>query len=322
MNLVNTTNSLPFINTDGLKSSLVVYPRLHFFSLDLSDYIGILKHGSFGMSLQDFPITITCTTSSDADHIVLNNNTKQYNLDYKIDFHSLRKKIGCNQFFSVNVSLPKEIQEHTGIGISTQVVGGVYLACAGHCGVNLSIKDLFDLGVGHVSTLGLNLLFNPGMIIENGVSYKNKIEKPVSVITRVEKFPFWIIVAIPKDLQSLSAKPENDFWGSILPEDVDVTKSVYREFYGECVPAILENDFEAFAASLDKIVRMGSKAKEEDIQSAGTKLILSELRNKFGCAGVSSMGPTVYSFSPTDPREILQTIKSEQYTFCVIKNEQ
>ena len=322
MNLVNTTNSLPFINTDGLKSSLVVYPRLHFFSLDLSDYIGILKHGSFGMSLQDFPITITCTTSSDADHIVLNNNTKQYNLDYKIDFHSLRKKIGCNQFFSVNVSLPKEIQEHTGIGISTQVVGGVYLACAGHCGVNLSIKDLFDLGVGHVSTLCLNLLFNPGMIIENGVSYKNKIEKPVSVITRVEKFPFWIIVAIPKDLQSLSAKPENDFWGSILPEDVDVTKSVYREFYGECVPAILENDFEAFAASLDKIVRMGSKAKEEDIQSAGTKLILSELRNKFGCAGVSSMGPTVYSFSPTDPREILQTIKSEQYTFCVIKNEQ
>lgn len=319
MNLVNTTNSLPFINTDGLKSSLVVYPRLHFFSLDLSDYIGILKHGSFGMSLQDFPITITCTTSSDTDHIVLNNNTKQYNLDYKIDFHSLRKKIGCNQFFSVNVYLPKEIQEHTGIGISTQVVGGIYLLCAKHCGVNLSINDLFDMGVGHVSTLGLNLLFNPGMIIENGVSYKNMIERPVNAITLIEDFPFWTVVAVPKDLQSLSAKLEDDFWDGILPEPVEVTKSVYREFYGECVPAILENDFDTFVASIDKIVRMGSKAQEEAIQSDGTKQILSELRKKFGCAGVSSMGPTVYSFSQTDPTKDLESIQNEQYTFYVVK---
>lgn len=319
MNLVNTTNSLPFINIDGLKSSLVVYPRLHFFSLDLSDYIGILKHGSFGMSLQNFPITITCTTSSDTDHIVLNNNTKQYNLDYKIDFHSLRKKIGCNQFFSVNVSLPKEIQEHTGIGISTQVVGGIYLLCAKHCGVNLSINDLFDMGVGHVSTLGLNLLFNPGMIIENGVSYKNMIERPVNAITLIEDFPFWTIVAVPNDLQSLSAKLEDDFWDGILPEPVEVTKSVYREFYGECVPAILENDFDTFVASIDKIVRMGSKAQEEAIQSDGTKQILSELRKKFGCAGVSSMGPTVYSFSQTDPTKDLESIRNEQYTFYVVK---
>lgn len=321
MHTVNTTTSLPTIIHDDSKSSLVVYPRLHFFSLDLSDYIGVLKHGSFGMSLKDFPIVISCSCS-DKDSVRFNGNEKQFFLDQSFDFDLLRAAIKKDCFFDITVNLPCGIQEHTGIGISTQVVGGVYLACASHCGVNLSIKDLFDLGVGHVSTLGLNLLFNPGMIIENGVRYKNKIEKPVSVITKVEKFPFWIIVAIPRDLQSLSAKPENDFWDNILPEHVNVTKSVYREFYGECVPAILENDFEAFAASMDKIVRMGSKAKEEDIQSAGTKIILSELRNKFGCAGVSSMGPTVYSFSPTDPREILQTIKSEQYTLCVIKNEQ
>ena len=321
MRSINTTNSLPCFSSDGINSSLVVYPRLHFFSLDLSDYIGILKHGSFGMSLDNFPIVLKCSTSADTDRISLNHNKRQYNLDYRIDFELLRSKIGKTIFFDVSVDLPDELQEHTGIGISTQVVGGIYLLCAIHCGVSLSINDLFDMGVGHVSTLGLNLLFNPGMIIENGVSYKNTIERPVNAITRIEEFPFWTIVAVPKDLQSLSAKLENDFWDAILPEPVDVTKSVYREFYGECVPAILENDFETFAAGIDKIVHMGSKAKEEEIQSEGTKVILSELRKRFGCAGVSSMGPTVYSFSPTDPTNDLETIQNEQYTFYAIKNE-
>lgn len=319
MYTINTTNSLPHFIENGLKTLLVVFPRLHLFSLDLSDYIGILKHGSFGMSLLDFPIFIKCCQGVDRDRISINNDKKQLDLDYSVDFDMLRSRIKERCFFDVTVDIPCDIQEHIGIGLSTQIIGGIYLLCAKHCGVDLSIDDLFAMGIGRISTLGLNLLFNPGIIIENGVGYKNNTERPVRAIIKVDDFPFWTIVAIPKDSQSLSAKVEENFWNGILPETVEIAKSVYREFYGECVPAILEKDFEAFAYSIDKIVRMGSKAKEEEIQSAGTKLLLSELRNKFGCAGVSSMGPTVYSFASTDPTKELKKIKSEQYKFYVVK---
>ena len=318
MNLVNTTNSLPFIDTDGLKSSLIVYPRLHFFSLDLSDYIGILKHGSFGMSLFNFPIKIECYTQNKIDEISFN-NSRTHHLDYNIDLDKLRKKLNCSQHFNISISIPNDIQEHTGIGLSTQIVGGVYLLCAKHCGVDLSISDLFELGVGHVSTLGLNLLFNPGIIVENGVNYKNNVERPVNAIIKFDSFPFWTIVAIPNKLQSLSAELEYNFCNNLLPESVDSTKSVYREFYGECIPAIIEKDFEAFASSIDKVVRMGTKAKEERIQSEGTQKLLSTFRDLFGCAGVSSMGPTIYSFAAKNPSEQLEKIKNEQFNIHIIE---
>lgn len=319
MRTLNTTNSLPEIKHESGYSTLAVYPRLHFFSLDLSDYIGILKHGSFGISLQDFPITISCATGTVEDKIAINGGKQHYDLDTSVDFDKLRCKIKTDKFFDVKVSMPDRLQEHTGIGISTQIVGGIYLVCAKHCGIDLTINDLFELGVGHVSTLGLNLLFNPGMIVENGVSYKNGIEKPVNSVTKIDTFPFWIIVAVPKDSQSLSAKVEDDFWDSILPEHVDITKSVYREFYGECLPAVIEKDFETFAKGIDKIVHLGSKKCEEDIQSPETKQLLMTLRDKFGCAGVSSLGPTVYSFAAKDPTDQLKQLNNNKYDFYVVK---
>jgi len=319
MKTLNTTNSLPEIKHESGYSTLVVYPRLHFFSLDLSDYIGILKHGSFGLSMQDFPIFISCTAGSDHDKIVITGGKQHYDLDTSVDFDKLRKKTKIDKFFDVKVSIPDRLREHTGIGISTQIVGGIYLVCAKHCGIDLTINDLFELGVGHVSTLGLNLLFNPGMIVENGVSYKNGIEKPVNSVTKIENFPFWIIIAVPKDNQSLSAKVEDDFWNSILPENVDITKSVYREFYGECLPAVIEADFETFTKGIDKIVHLGSKKREEDIQSPETKQLLANLRNEFGCAGVSSLGPTVYGFANQDPTEQLKQLGNNKYDFYVIK---
>ena len=319
MRTLNTTNSLPEIKHESGYSTLAVYPRLHFFSLDLSNYIGILKHGSFGLSLQDFPISISCTAGSVHDKIVINGGKQHYDLDASVDFDKLRRKTQIDKFFDVKVSIPDRLQEHTGIGISTQIVGGIYLVCAKHCGIDLTINDLFDLGVGHVSTLGLNLLFNPGMIVENGVSYKNGIEKPVNSVTKIENFPFWIIIAVPKDNQSLSAKVEDDFWNGILPENVDITKSVYREFYGECLPAVIEADFETFAKGIDKIVPMGSKKCEEEIQSPETKQLLANLRKEFGCAGVSSLGPTVYSFANQDPTEQLKQLSNNKYDFYMVK---
>lgn len=322
MEILDTSKSLPTIETGDSFSRIIVHPRLHFFSLDLSDYIGILKHGSFGISLKEFPISITCNTDTEYDVIRINGDTNGYELDNAVDFDKLRSRINSTRHFHIEVDTPTDIQEHTGIGISTQIVGGIYLLCAKHCGFDLTINDLFDIGVGHVSTLGLNLLFNQGLIIENGVSYKNSIEKPVNAITKIDNFPFWIIVAIPKNNQSLYAKFEDDFWNKILPEDTDITKSVYREFYGESLPAIVEKDFGSFAASIAKIVGLGSKAKEEEIQKRETKDLLKQFRTEFGCAGVSSLGPTIYSFSEKDPTEIIKNIKNEHYNFCVIKNDE
>ena len=70
-----------------------------FFSLDLSDYIGILKHGSFGISLQDFPITISCAIGTVEDKIAINGDKQHYDLDTSVDFDKLRHKIKTDKFY-------------------------------------------------------------------------------------------------------------------------------------------------------------------------------------------------------------------------------
>lgn len=49
------------------------------------------------------------------------------------------------------------------------------------------------------------------------------------------------------------------------------------------------------------------------------KQLLMTLRDNFGCAGVSSLGPTVYSFAAKDPTEQLKQLSNNKYDFYAVK---
>lgn len=311
----------------GSKSvSFSVYPRLHMFSADLSLSSGILKHGSMGFSLMNLPITVRVALSDSLEDVIGGNVNIEL-LDYRVNLDSLRKHIGGTDYWNVTIEAAHGIFEHTGIGVSTQVSGAIFIACAKFSGFELKIDDLFRLGVGHYSTLGLNLLFNPGFLFEVGCrpvsdetapvvnpQYSKLHELPVKYALKVSRFPFYTIVCIPAQKGIVYGQVEDDFWASIPPDSTAVAHEVVYEIYERIMPSIVEADFDTFIAAMKTVTAIGTKPIEESVQSDATKTALNNLRSIFGFAAVSSMGPTLYSFSATDPADKLKAVSENLYT--------
>ena len=306
--------------------SLITYPRLHMFSLDLSLTLGHLKSGSMGVSLSNMPIHITVSaTKNSSDTINLPSNI---DTDVTIDLNSLRKYLDTTTRWDIDVELGKTLSSHTGLGLSTQIVGGTLLCCAKTIDKDLSLDDLFKLGLGHVSALGIKLLYSPGMIVEDGYrlvdkssgiqlhpELNNSFESPSSFTLKIDRFPWYIIVGIPYARQSLSGEAEKEFWSKHFPDTPHSTVAIVHKVYQQLLPAIANNDYDSIIEAMNHVTNLGTKPHEETLQSAQTKSVLLNLRNKYGFATVSSMGPTVYAFSKHNPTSEIENLSNTEYTF-------
>ena len=332
MEIINTKNISPDFKLVNDCVSLTVYPRIHMFTFDLSLISGVLRHGSLGYSLKNMPIHVTVEDNSAAqkDEIVSASHLKIEELDFKINFEKLRAYIGSKQFYKVIIDKSPHARAHSGLGLSTQILGAVYLCCARLSGENLTKTDLFKLGLGHYSALGLSLLFTPGFIFEMGVRKADAIdglvieptlsehyETPANTVIKVNEFPFYTVIAIPKESTSISGIYEIDFWNKSLPDkDEDSYKTVYNIFEN-IIPSMVEGDFETLTSNLNENRVRGSKPLEEAVQSQRTKEALQMLRETFDYAAVSSLGPTLYAFSKDDPTEAIKNIELNDYTLYV-----
>lgn len=310
----------------------VVYPRIHMFPIDLSLISGIIKSGGFGYSLKNMPITVSVQKNDmPQDELHIEGGIDVENLDFTIDFDALRSYITSDDYYSVRITAGKFLREHTGLGTSTQIIGGVYGCCAKISGTDLKIRDLYNLGLGHNSALGLNLLFNPGMAFEVGTkvtesddgiiakpALSQKRETIANTLYKVTAFPFYSIIAVPKQASSITDEFGESYLDDItLPiKDVDSYRIVYTIFE-HIIPSIVESDYAGFIDGMQEAVSLGSKAAEENYESEGTKKMLEQLRSIFGFAAVSSLGPTLYSFSENDPLEKMAKIDSQDYDFLV-----
>lgn len=332
MEIVNATNIEPdyMLAQDSVR--LTVYPRIHMFTFDLSLISGVLRHGSLGCSLKNIPITITVEDNSKfhKDEIISTDQLKINELDLRVNFEKLRTYIDSTTHYKVKIDMNVHARVHSGLGLSTQILGAIYLSCAKLSKRKLNKTDLFQLGLGHYSTLGLSLLFTPGMIFEMGVkesdethglviepSLSEKYEAPANTIYKVNEFPFYTIVAIPKESVSISGVREIDFWNESLPDnDLDSYKTIYNIFEN-VIPSMIEGDFKTFVGSLNENIKRGSKPLEEQVQSNRTKEVLQALREKFDFAAVSSLGPSLYAFSDNDPTDVVGDLEISDYTILV-----
>lgn len=301
------------------------------FTFDLSLISGILKHGSLGYSLLNMPIRVQVKKSETRqDSVKLIGNVNLKELDFKIDFDALREYAGVKDHYDVVVNIDRSIREHTGLGLSTQILGGVYLCSAKASGVELKINDLFKMGIGHFSALGLNLIFNPGMILEMGCRVTDEAEGVLvnptlsqeyetvsNTVIRIKDFPFYTVVAIPKTSTSISGTYEVDFWTASLPDKNEDSYRIVYNVLESIIPGIVERDFESFTKALNENITLGSKPLEEKVQSERTKEVLENLRGAFEFAAVSSLGPTLYAFSETDPEDTLSELDIQDYTVLV-----
>lgn len=284
------------------------------FSLDLSLVNGNMKSGSMGFSLKNLPVRISIQNSEDSSLKIktssslisaelLNNINKICNL--------FEKQNNIKPNIEIAIALPKQFRHHTGLGLTTQILGGLVYLLYDFFELDFSIDSLLHYNIGAVSALGSQLIFNPGWIIEKGYrkdssgkslhpefyAYGETFEK------HIDKFeaPGWFaIIAIPKDGESLSAEPEEEFWRNIFPDNSKNSFDIIYEVFMNLAPAIKELDFTRFINTLNIITSVGTKPFEEKIQNNKTKEALSILRKEYGFASISSLGPTIYSFSKND----------------------
>lgn len=330
--VINTRQqSLEYTFLDGAIET-VVYPRIHMFPIDLSLISGIIKNGGFGCSLKNMPITISVKKSdSSQDVLHIDGGVDVENLDYTVDFDKLRSYIKSGDHYNVKISAGKFLREHTGLGTSTQIIGGVYACCAKLSGSDLKIRDIYNLGLGHNSALGLNLLFNPGMLFEVGTkitedndgviakpNLSQKRETIANSVYRINTFPFYVITAIPKLASSITNELGDAFLDDITfpVKESDSYRIIYNIFE-KIIPSIVESDYLSFLSAMQENISLGTKAAEEEYESKDTKDMLKQMRTIFGFAAVSSLGPSLYSFSENDPVEEMSRLNSQGYDFLV-----
>ncbi len=319
------------IERDGNNVTLNVFPRLHMFNLDLSLISGVMKHGSMGFSLKDLPIEIRVSKSKGSKDVV-RSDIELGKLDYPMYLDDLRQYLGTNTYFDVIVKNPHKLREHTGIGLSSQVIGGIIIASAAVVDRRVTANDLFLMGLGHMSTLGINSSVYPSNMIEYGVrtvekqygliinpTLSMKYEAPVRSLFEIVGFPFAIVVGFPRTLESISGKEEMDFWETdeakqTIPYSDHTTHTVIYEVFERLMPSIIEDNFSDFIVSMQKISELGAKPLEEKLQPDYTKKLLSTLRVQFGFAAASSLGPTVVAFSQ-DFSEDVARFNDDEYEF-------
>jgi len=126
-----------------------------------------------------------------------------------------------------------------------------------------------------------------------------------------------MIVAIPNNAKSISGEYEIDFWDNSLPDkDEDSYRVVYNVFE-RIIPSIVERSFADFISALNENIKLGSKPLEESVQSDRTKEVLASFRQAFGFSAISSLGPSLYTFSEGDPGDKLHDINADGYTIFI-----
>jgi len=325
---MNLRNIKPTISMRRSSARMTVYPRIHMFGLDLSLQSGILRSGSMGFSLTTMPVKIR-VQPADKDIIVSNYDGGDNNLPELLQ--KLRKYLKKDTKWKVTVTYPSAFRPHIGIGSSTQIAGGVLHCAATSIGTRLECNDLFMMGMGSASMLGLSLIHAPGFIIEYGYRPTSKstgrvlqpklysgYDTPTYSLLKIASCPWYAVIGIPRKAESLSGHSEATFWAKHLPDNNQSAQATAYSVFMDCVPALIENDFQRFTSGLNNVLKQGAKPAEEDIQSATTKRLLKQLRDLFGVAAVSSLGPSIYAFSENNPAKLIQSLPTSDYEFIVL----
>lgn len=309
--------------------SLNVYPRLHFFSLDLSDKSSFTC-GSVGLSLTGLPINIRATLSPKPnDTITFNASFDSGDIERSIkkSLEAFRKQYCETDYsFQISIDIPKPLRSHIGLGLTTQVVGGAIAVCGSLIGRSMQADELFGLGVGRVSALGISLLFCPGFIIEYGYeSFTHPAEGCLKhplfgyyqrlrgSLVCAKDIPWIVIVAIPVEGKSISGDLEDSFWSDLLPDEEQSSLSIIYYLNMYIIPALISSDYDMFVHGISRAISFGTKPIEEKIQNQDTAYILRTMRELFGFASVSSLGPTLFSISNRSDINELCVELSNQY---------
>jgi beta-ribofuranosylaminobenzene 5'-phosphate synthase len=279
------------------KGEMKVFNRIHVNSIEMSKR-GALDSGGIGFSIDYSPMNV-CVRK------LLNNKVQVSGYERRrvLEILSMLNKVLKISPLGWEVLVDKNLNSHLGLGSTTQIDAAIsHLIGNISQGINLNTEHYYQIGIGRESGVGLKCFLNPGFHIDfgyltqkiKGVQTKIKpIEKTISLTLPHE----WkVLLAIPKLQQSLSGPIEDEFWKKVLPINQQEAKEIAYWILMGLIPAIKERDYFLFLYSMNKIVSRGSKPAEINLNAKVAGNILNTLRKETGFGGLSSLGPSCYSF--------------------------
>ena len=274
----------------------LVYNRVHVNSIFMSND-EMYSSGGVGFSINYEPISIGVNYNKWEGNKFLGHSPARIesflvylNKKYNVPLDGWEIKVAMN------------LNPHIGLGSTTQIEAQIiHSVMEISCGKVPSYKDYLDNNIGCESGIGLKCFVKNGVHIDFGYqrtqiggfqNSKNAVHD--SLYLRLPE-NWKVLLIIPKNYTSLSGKAEEEFWSSILPVNSTDPKEI-SYYIMNMIPSVYERNFPFFLKSLKGITNFGSKPLEVDINNKYIGGLFREIETRFNFCGLSSLGPTCYTF--------------------------
>ncbi|AEA47297.1 beta-ribofuranosylaminobenzene 5'-phosphate synthase [Archaeoglobus veneficus] len=278
--------------------------RLHVTLIDLNGSLGRID-GGVGISVNE-PFVEVIGRRSDEVSVEGGINADR--------FRNIALKLEKHFGFSATLEVKSDYRPHIGLGSGTQISLAVATIYATLAGKKMSVRELASLvGRGGTSGIGVAAFEYGGFIVDGGHSTKVKPSflpssaskaPPPPVIARHD-FPDWkIVIAIP-ELTGAHGRAEVDLFSKNCPIPLEEVRELSHIILMQMLPAVVEEDLDAFCKALNRIQQIGFKRIEVERYD-----VIKDLLSTIDCAGMSSTGPAIFAVTDTDAKSISKEIKS------------
>ena len=210
---------------------------------------------------------------------------------------------------------------HSGLGSGTQIALSTGKLITEHIGEEANGYSLGKItGRGGTSGIGVFAFDHGGFIVDGGHSLKEKSSflpssaskaSPPQLFGRYDFPDEWgVLLVILKSDVSVSGKKEVNIFQEYCPIDRNEVELYSHLIFMNMIPFLLEKDLPCFGNIINKIQTIGFKKIEVSLQSDNIKALMAKLTEIGAYAvGMSSFGPTVYSFYDKTNEHIVEEIK-------------
>jgi beta-ribofuranosylaminobenzene 5'-phosphate synthase len=294
--------------------------RLHITLIDLNGSLGRVD-GGVGIALEEPRIVLEAEIIDEGIIIERDNSNRAAEVAKKI-----MKNYDLKQGFHAKIL--EKYEDHVGLGFGTQLSLATAFAVTRLHKIDASIRDLAKIvGRGGTSGIGVAVFEDGGFIVDGGHTFGiNKPKQsflpssaskapPPPIISRLDFPADWsIVLAIPKASQRIHGSIEVELFSKYCPIPINEVQALSHLILMKLLPSLMERDIEEFGDAISKIQDIGFKKIEVNLQSDRVKKIM-KIMAEAGAYGIglSSFGPTIYSFTDNEKRALTTAKAAEDY---------
>ena len=299
--------------------------RLHLGLIDMNGSYGRLD-GGIGLTIQDPNLILFGEPAEKGITVDFNEN---FNFNETIRNECITKITKAAQevidFYGVDEGfyfrVDRAYPPHSGLGSGTQIALSTGKLITEHIGQEANGYTLGKItGRGGTSGIGVFAFDYGGFIVDGGHSRKEKTSflpssaskaSPPQLFGRYEFPDEWgVLLVILKSDVSVNGQKEVNMFQEYCPIDRNEVELYSHLIFMNMIPFLLEKDLPCFGNIINKIQTIGFKKIEVELQSENIKRLMAKLTEIGAYAvGMSSFGPTVYSFYDETNKHIVEEIE-------------